>query len=84
MFHFQTQLIPNPEHFNDAPPAPIHGLNGDLPMQETGQVMDQQLTQRDDNNDSLVHEPSSNPHLEDDFGGGIIEVLDDYSLLENP
>ena len=79
MFHFQTQLIPNQEHINDAPLASIHGLNGDLPIQETGQVMDQQLTQRDDNHDSLVHEPSSNPHLEDDFGGGIIEVLEDYT-----
>ena len=79
MFHSQTQLIPNPEHINDAPPASIHGLNGELPIQETGQVMDQQLTQSDDNHDSLVYEPSSNPHLEEDFGGEIIEVWEDYT-----
>ena len=78
MFHFQTQLIPNPEHINDAPPhAPIHGLNGDLPIEETGQVTDQQLTQSDDNHARLVYEPSSNP--EEDFGGEIIEVWEDYT-----
>ena len=45
LFDFQTQLIPNPEHINHAPPALIHGLNGDLPIQETGQVFNEQLTQ---------------------------------------
>ena len=79
LFHFQTQLIPNPEHINDALPAPIHGLNGDLPIQETGQVMDQQLRQSADNHVSLVLQPSSNPHLEEDFGGEIVEVLEDYT-----
>ena len=67
MSHFQTQLIPNQEHINDAPLASYHGLNGDLPIQET------------DNNVSLVHEQSSHPHLEEDFGGEIIELLEDFT-----
>ena len=79
MFHFQTQLIRNPEHFNDASPAPIRDVNDDLPIQETGQVIDQQLTQSADNYVSLVCEPSSNPHLEEDFGGEIVEVWEDYT-----
>ena len=67
MFHFQTQLIPNQEHINDAPLASIHGLNGDLPVQET------------ENHVSLVHEQSLNPHPEEDFGGEIIELLEDFT-----
>ena len=49
LFRFQTQLISNPnnpEHINHVPHAQIHGLNGDLPIQETGDMVHQHETTR--------------------------------------
>ena len=49
LFRFQTQLISNPnnpEHTSHAPPAEYHGLNGDLPIQETGDMVHQHESTR--------------------------------------
>lgn len=73
LFHFQARLIPNPKHISHAP------MNVGLPVQETGgQVTDQQLTQSAGHHVNLMHEPS-NPHLQEDFDGEIIAVLDNYN-----
>ena len=69
MFHFQTQLIRdsnNPEQIDQAPFAP--GLNRGLPVQETSHQQDHA---------SLVQELDSNLHLEENFDGEVIAVLED-------
>ena len=69
MFHFQTQLIRdsnNPEQTDQAPVAP--GLNRGLPVQENGHQQ---------GHASLVQELNSNLHLEENFGGEVIAVLED-------
>ena len=76
MFCFQTQLIPdltNPERIDQATFAP--GLNGRLPIEETGQVVNQLSTGRAENHTSLVHEQ------EEEFGEIIIVVLEGEVLI---
>ena len=76
MFCFQTQLIPdltNPERIDQATFAP--GLNGRLPIEETGQVVNQLSTGSAENHTSLVHEQ------EEEFGGEIIIVVLEGEVL---
>ena len=82
LFLFKTQLIPdltNPERIDQAPLAA--GLNGGLPIEETGQMVIQQSTGGVQNHASLVQEQDSNLHFEEEFGREIIAVLEDEVLI---
>ena len=65
---------------NYGPSAQVNGLRGGLPVQEIGQVMNQQLTQSSEIHAYLVNGPYSNTHVEGDFGGEIIAVLESGQL----
>ena len=71
LFYFQTQLISETHSSEHISHARVQGFHGNLAIaiQETGQMANEQPPY-------YVQNLNANPQFEEDFGGGIIVVLE--------